>query len=335
MDYKELLKKYWFVGVVAVVLLVFVGVYAADAYKNRELTVAAKDVDGKSAVYSVDGEYVFADDFYNSLYNQSGLNAEFIAYQRAVFSKAYETTDDMNTIASNYASYMYQQYGKEYVDSQLAAMGYVNGSDDLINYYIDAQKRDLLVKDYCLANVDQIVTPYIEENDPRVIYHILVKVEDVTSSTDADGNTVYTANPTQEETNKLNGALEALKTKSFQDVASEYSDDSSATYGGYIGLIDKNTTQYVQEFKDASMALKADEVSEPVLSQYGYHIIWNAGQSVDTLLNEPDFLSQLETINPTIAIKAITEKAEALGFEIVDENLKTFINAQLESGDAQ
>ena len=61
MDYKELLKKYWFVGVVAIVLLVFVGVYAADAYKNRELTVTAKDVDGKSAVYSVDGEYVLFD----------------------------------------------------------------------------------------------------------------------------------------------------------------------------------------------------------------------------------------------------------------------------------
>lgn len=335
MDYKELLKKYWFVGVVAIVLLVFVGVYAVDAYNNRELTVAAKTVDGKSAVYSVDGEYVFADDFYDSLYTQTGLSAEFVAFQRAVFSKAYETTEDMNTIAANYASYMYQQYGEEYVNSQLAAMGYVNGSNDLVNYYIDAQKRDLLVKDYCLENEAEIVTPYIEENDPRVIYHILIKIADITSSEDANGNVTYTANPSQEETNKLNEVLEQLKTRAFQEVAAEYSDDSSGSNGGYIGLVTANTTDYVTEFKDASMALKSDEISEPVLSQYGYHIIWNAGSSVETLLNEPEFLQELENANPTIAIKAIVEKADSLGFEIVDEQLNTFINAQLEAGEAE
>ena len=335
MDYKELLKKYWFVGVVAIALLVFIGVYAADAYKNRELTVGAKTVDGKSAVYSVDGDYVFADDFFDSLYKQSGLTSEFVAFQRAVFSKAYKTTDDMNTVASNYAAYMYQQYGEEYINSQLAAMGYVNGSNDLIDYYIDAQKRDMLVTDFCKANEAEYVTPYIEENDPRIIYHILVKIADVSSSEDADGNTVYTANPTQEETDKLNTILEELKTKSFQEVAASYSDDSSASNGGYIGLVGNATTQYVQEFKDASMALEADQVSEPVLTQYGYHIIWNAGESIDALFTDGGLLSEIESANPTVTIKAIMEKANELGFEIVDKNLNSFINAQLESGEAE
>ena len=47
MDAKELLKKYWFIGVIGIALLVFIGVYAADAYKNREITVNTKQVDGK------------------------------------------------------------------------------------------------------------------------------------------------------------------------------------------------------------------------------------------------------------------------------------------------
>ncbi len=42
MDKKELLKKYWFIGVIAIALLVFVGIYAADAYKNREIVVNNK-----------------------------------------------------------------------------------------------------------------------------------------------------------------------------------------------------------------------------------------------------------------------------------------------------
>ena len=305
MDYKELLKKYWFVAVVAVVLVVFVGIYAVDAYKNRELTVPARVVDGQSAVYSVDGEYVFADDFYDSLYKQNGLNCEFVSFRKAVLSNSYETTEEMNNIATNYAAYMYQQYGETYINDQLAALGYVNGSDDLINYYIDSQKNDLLIGDYSKNHVDDVVTPYIEENDPRLIYHILVKVADITKDTDENGNTVYTANPTVEETNKLNRILEELETKSFQDVASEYSDDSSGQYGGYIGIVGKNTTDYVTEFKDASLALASDEVSEPVLSEYGYHIIWNAGQSVETLLNESQFITDLQNYDQTLSIKAI------------------------------
>ena len=62
MDKKELLKKYWFIGVIAIALLVFVGIYAADAYKNREIVVNNKQTDGKYVAYTLDGEPVFADD---------------------------------------------------------------------------------------------------------------------------------------------------------------------------------------------------------------------------------------------------------------------------------
>lgn len=337
MDYKELLKKYWFVGIIGIVLVVFVGVYAVDAFKSRELTVNAKDVDGKSAVYSVDGDYVFADDFYDSLYKQNGLNCELVAYQRAVLSKAYETSEDMKALATNYAAYIYQQYGQDTLDDELTSMGYTNGSDDLVDYYIDSQKRDLLVEDYCKANESTYVAPYIEENDPRIIYHILVKIDknNITETEDADGNTSYTANPSQEETNKLNTILEELKSRPFQEVAKEYSDDTSAETGGYIGLVTKNTTSYVKEFQDASMALKSDEVSEPVLTEYGYHIIWNAGQSKETLYTDPSFFKEIENANPTLGIKAITDKANELGFEILDANFKSYISAQLESGETE
>ena len=36
METKELIKKYWFVAVLALVLLVFIGMYSYETYQNRE-----------------------------------------------------------------------------------------------------------------------------------------------------------------------------------------------------------------------------------------------------------------------------------------------------------
>ena len=134
MDLKELIKKYWFVGLVAIALIAFTGIYVSDELKNREPVVSSKTVDSKYVAYSVDGENIFADDFYKSLYDENGINCAFIAFQRAVLDGAYETSEDMNTVASNYAAYMYQTYGQDYILDQLKAMGYVNGVDDLTQY---------------------------------------------------------------------------------------------------------------------------------------------------------------------------------------------------------
>ncbi len=330
MDFKELVKKYWFVGVIGIVLIVFVGIYAVDAYKNRERVVSSKQVDGKYAVYSVDGDYVFADDFYKSLYDDSGAGCIMTALQKIVF-ESYETTDEMNTQASNYASYYLQYYGREYFDSYLKSMGYLNGANDLVQYFIDMQKYDLLIQDYIKAHKDEYNT-FVEQYNPRIVYHILVSVADVPSSTDEDGNTTYTANPTDEEKQKLQDVLNALKTESFEDVAKQYSDDTgSGEQGGYIGCVTSATTNYVAEFKNAAMELAEGQVSEPVLSQYGYHIIKNVGNNLEDLVKDSEFLTEYESFDQNISVKAIIEKANELGYEIKDEAFLNLINEALES----
>lgn len=335
MDYKEMLKKYWFVGLIGIVLIVFVGIYAKDSYNNKELVVGEKLIDGKYAVYSVDDQYVMADDFYDSLYKNNGLSCEFTAYQRAVLNKAYETTDEMNTIASNNAAYVYQQYGEEYIVSELQRMGYVDGTDDLINLYIDMQKRDLLVSDYLKAHED-IVKNFYDENKGKLSYHILVKVADITTSTDENGKTVYTANPTDEEKQKLADIQEALKTKTFTDVAKEFSDDGSAANGGLIGYISEtNATNYYEVYSNTVFEMDEGEVSEPVTSKAGYHIIWNADYSLEDLLKDSEFISQLKNKDTTIVMKSVVDKANELGYEIIDEALNTYINSVLESEEAE
>lgn len=330
MDYKELLKKYWFVGLIGIVLIVFVGIYAVDAINNREPVVGEKQVDGKYAVYSVDGEYTFADEFYDSLYKQSGLNYAFTAYKKAIVNKAYETTDEMNELASYNASAIYQQYGEDYVVSVLEQNGYVDGVDDLKNFIIDQNKEQLLVKDYIKANQDKYVKSYVEENDPRIIYHILVKVADITTATDENGNETYTANPTDEENAKLSQVLEALKTQSFEEVAMQYSDDGSASNGGYIGYISKaNASNFFPVFANKAMEMKNDDVSDVIVSQAGYHILWNAGNSTETLLNDSSFIDEIINIKPTASVNAYTEKGTEYGIEIVDKDLKKLFDSMI------
>lgn len=60
--------------------------------------------------------------------------------------------------------------------------------------------------------------------------------------------------------------------KSFDELAKQYSEDTgSKEKGGDLGFFGPG--KMVKEFEDAAYKLKKDEVSEPVKSQFGYHII--------------------------------------------------------------
>lgn len=58
----------------------------------------------------------------------------------------------------------------------------------------------------------------------------------------------------------------------FEEVAREHSEDpKTAQKGGQLGAM--ATKRLVQPFKEAAMALKPGEISAPVQTQFGYHII--------------------------------------------------------------
>jgi foldase protein PrsA len=60
--------------------------------------------------------------------------------------------------------------------------------------------------------------------------------------------------------------------KSFEELAKQYSEDTgSKEKGGDLGYFGPG--KMVKEFEDAAYKMKKDEVSEPVKSQFGYHII--------------------------------------------------------------
>ena len=334
MNTKELLKKYWFLCLIALVLLAFIGFYSYESFKNREVVIKNKQVDGKYVVYTIDEEPVYADDLFETMNSENGLSQAIIAYERAVFDKAYETTEEMRQVATNSAASILSYYGQDYIDNAMKEMGYTGGIKDLNDYYIDSQKQQMLIKDFLKAHSDEYVKETIGENG-RLIYHMLVKC-DVEPIVDDKGTTIgYEPKPTDEQKAKLDEILEELKAEdaSFEYIAYSHSEDTgSAQNGGYIGLINEaNKANYDQFFAEESMRLKDGEISEPIVSQFGYHIIKNAGSSLDAILDDYYFINEIGNNDQTITIKALMEKADELGFKIVDEDLKAQIEARIGS----
>lgn len=75
---------------------------------------------------------------------------------------------------------------------------------------------------------------------------------------------------TEEEANELKKKLN--KGAKFEALAKEFSkDEGSKVKGGELGYARKG--QFVPEFESKAFAMKVGEISEPVKSQFGWHII--------------------------------------------------------------
>lgn len=63
----------------------------------------------------------------------------------------------------------------------------------------------------------------------------------------------------------------AVKGEAFDALAKKYSEDSSKAAGGYLGRFEKQ--QMIKPFADQAFSMKAGEISKPVRTEFGWHII--------------------------------------------------------------
>ena len=74
---------------------------------------------------------------------------------------------------------------------------------------------------------------------------------------------------TEDEANKLRE--EIINGKDFAAVAAEYSNWPSGAAGGDLGFFGKG--MMVKPFEDAAFSLEIGEISQPVQTQFGWHLI--------------------------------------------------------------
>ncbi len=131
---------------------------------------------------------------------------------------------------------------------------------------------------------------------------------------------------------QLKVVQEKLKAgEDFAEVAKEYSKDpGSATNGGELGYFDRN--KMVPEFEEAAFNLEIGEMSEPVQTQFGYHIIkLNDKKTVADLINDKESEESIKNYKDQIVMSAIqnkyTEKIETLIANAEIEKYKEFNEA--------
>ena len=119
----------------------------------------------------------------------------------------------------------------------------------------------------------------------------------------------------------------------FAKLAKEYSTDGTAEKGGELGWF--TVGAMVQEFNDAAYALELNEISEPVKTEFGYHIIQVTDKrevkDYGTLKEKKDEIKDAIASTKGDWNKKVAELIKEAKIEIKDKDLKDALNNYLET----
>lgn len=147
------------------------------------------------------------------------------------------------------------------------------------------------------ATYDELVADFTPEPEVRA-RHILVE--------------------TEEQANDIRAEIEGGR--DFADAAAEYGTDGTASNGGDLGFF--STGMMVPEFEEAAFALEEGELSQPVQSQFGWHLI----QLEERRVSEAP---PLEQVRQQVAQQVLYESYEAAIDEIKEGTEVTIDDPEL------
>lgn len=261
-----------------------------------------EDTTKSDLIAKTDSKEYTADELYNELVPGYGLSNGISIIDTKILEKKYsvddkaikEIIDEFKVqLGSNYYPYM-QQYG-------------LMNDQEIYDYFKLAQLQDTAFSAEYPITDEQLQEAY-EAYKPEIsARHILVADEEIAKDLIA----------------QLDEAED--KEAKFQELAKEYSTDSSASNGGDLGSF--GTGKMVAEFEDAAFALNVGEYSkEPVKSQFGYHIIYKYDEAEKASFE--DLKEELETTLRTeqyteLRLESILIKyREEVNFKFTDETLQ-------------
>lgn len=190
-----------------------------------------------------------------------------------------------------------------------------------LNYY-----RTEAVNDYAKKSVtDKQIQKYYDENVYGDISckHILITPAVTDDMSDEDKTKAD-----KEALQKAKDIIKKIKNgESFDDLAKEYSDDTSnKDKGGDLGYF--NTGDMLEEFEKAAFALKKGKyTTTPVKTKYGYHIILKTDEKEKPSLEDKKeeiintLVSEAKSNDTALSINALVELRKEYSMNIEDDEM--------------
>jgi peptidyl-prolyl cis-trans isomerase D len=234
-------------------------------YKKRGISVTAAEIN-RAALSSPPQQMLQAPDF------QTDGQFDFEKYRRFISSPVAKQQGILKQLEDYYTSEipkrkLFEQIaGPVYVTDAQLWRGYQDAHDSAQVSYVAFNPAS--IPDSAVHIPDAELKSYfdshqkeLQDRPGRAIVSLVMIPRTVTAA----------------DTAAARAKAEALRAEiaggaKFDDVAKRESADSgSAVKGGSLGKVGKG--QFVKPFEDAAFALKPGELSQPVLSPFGYHII--------------------------------------------------------------
>ena len=177
--------------------------------------------------------------------NNSEVAVRYVKFEPETFTV---TTDDAGI--SDY----YEKNKENYKSEATRTVQYLKYAFDNYKDQVEITADNIAL--YYDENPDMFTTPEQAEAS-----HILIKV-----AQDADDAAVESARQEAQEVYK-----KAMDGADFAELAKEFSQGPTKDRGGYLGKFGRNSM--VKPFADKVFSMNADEISEPVRTRFGWHII--------------------------------------------------------------
>lgn len=179
-------------------------------------------------------------------FQNTKTDLEFIEIDPAGFSDVQVTDEEIETY--------YQENKDQYQSEPKRSVAYLVFSPK--DYAGSVGVTDEQVKTFYNDNIDQFKVPEKVEAS-----HILIRLD-----ADADEAAVESARK-----EAMAVYEKAARGEAFDALAKEFSQGPSGPNGGYLGVFERESM--VKPFADAAFAMKAGEISKPVKTQFGWHVI--------------------------------------------------------------
>ena len=276
--------------------------------------------DGTQPVAKLKGKTITADDLYGDMKKYYSVNVLLNTIDDIILTKKYPSTDEMEEKIKSTADYYYSTYEKNYgytKETFLSQYGFSSESDFLDNLRLDYRKNKYY-DDYVLGLItDSEIQKYYDDEvfgdvDSK---HILVSIAKDGEEGLSDEEAKKLAN---EIIKKLDGGT------SWDDVIKEYKDKIISEELGYNAFNAELESAYLKECKN----LKVDTYSKtPVLTSYGYHIVYKIAQKDKPKLKDvkddiKDVLAkEKKNADTNLYYKALINMREEAKLEFVDSKL--------------